>query len=223
MVFTLIWTHILCHYSVVSPITQPTSRTAISRVLLTTQVYVCATVYMESEVFSRKLIFRLWHRRQVKPAEDSDATTARPGYFRAMCIVIMHILAWIGASGFAVVMCVACLIGSFILWVRGLCEVEVWRRRRSVSKHKPQSHYGKRDCPTAMAGQEDGNHWRDAWRKVAETQDYGIQRERESIHFNVDSLLKSTTGLDLEHISRVVKRRHQHWRSSTVEVRGLDM
>lgn len=53
-----------------------------------------------------------------------------------------------------------------------------------------------------------GEHCGDAWRKVSVTQGCGIYHERDSVHFNVDSFLQSTTGLDLEHLLGVVKERH---------------
>lgn len=37
-----------------------------------------------------------------------------------MYLVVVNILAWIGASGFALILCVTCTIGSIILWARGL-------------------------------------------------------------------------------------------------------
>ena len=61
-------------------------------------------------------------------------------------------------------------------------------------------------CPTAMPGQERGDHWRHAWR-VVQTRNYRIRQESGSVHFHVAPLLKSTTGLDMERLVMLVKKR----------------
>ena len=66
---------------------------------------------------------------------------------------------------------------------------------------------GGERCPTAMPGQERGDHWGHAWR-VVQTRNYRIRQESGSVHFHVAPLLKSTTGLDMERLVMLVKKRN---------------
>ena len=61
-------------------------------------------------------------------------------------------------------------------------------------------------CPTAMPGQERGDHWRHAW-SVVQARNYRIRQESGSVHFHVAPLLKSTKGLDMERLMMSVKER----------------
>lgn len=63
-------------------------------------------------------------------------------------------------------------------------------------------------CPTAMPGQEQGSHWKHAW-TIAKCGNRRIRDDRDSAHFNVGPLLKSTTGLKMEHLALLIRTRHE--------------
>lgn len=109
-----------------------------------------------------------------------------------MSFVVVKIRAWICASGVAVILCVAYTVGLVVLWVRGLCGIEEWRRQKRADKH------GARIRGTLEKRVVRGR--RDPEKRSI--------RRTGSVHFSVDSLLQSTTGLDLEHLLEVVKKRH---------------
>lgn len=110
------------------------------------------------------------------------------------------------ALGLAAILCVLSCIGSIILWLRGLWGVVEWSFWRLTEEGKFVSGASENNCPKAMPGQERGDPWRHAW-KVVKARNYRIRHESESAHFHIGSLLKSTTGLDMERLVMLVKNR----------------
>lgn len=129
------------------------------------------------------------------------------GHFRTLVLAVLSSVAMIAAVVVAAAMCVVFTAGSAVLWVRGLWDVLQWLAWRTSDDAKSVSgETEKHPCPTAMPGQEHGSHWKHAWWNVAKRSNYRIRAERESVHFNVAPLLTSTTGLDLERLSLLIKR-----------------
>ncbi|CAN0376362.1 unnamed protein product, partial [Ascophyllum nodosum] len=155
--------------------------------------------------------FRRWDQPRVRRCFFGDegeevSTNERQGHFRKFFFTLFGACAWILALVFAAVMCALCCIGSIILWGRGLWSVAEWTCWRFTEEGRAVSGEAESSCPTAMPGQERGDHWRHAWR-VVQTRNYRIRQESGSVHFHVAPLLKSTTGLDMERLVMLVKKR----------------
>lgn len=63
-------------------------------------------------------------------------------------------------------------------------------------------------CPTAMPGQEHGDNWLHAWEHVAKARNFRVRHEHDSEHFHVAPLLHSTTGIDMERLCFLTKKKH---------------
>ena len=137
---------------------------------------------------------------------EEASTNERQGHFRTLFSTLFGACAWILALVFAAVLCALCCIGSIILWGRGLWGVAEWSCWRFTEEGRAVSGEAESTCPTAMPGQERGDHWRHAW-SVVQNRNYRIRQESGSVHFHVAPLLKSTTGLDMERLVTLVKKR----------------
>eukprot|EP00903_Cladosiphon_okamuranus_P014650 g13585.t1 len=60
------------------------------------------------------------------------------------------------------------------------------------------------DAPEAMPGQEQGDHWKNAW-NLAKSRNHGFRVDCEHPHFNVVPFLESKTGLSMQHLGRQTK------------------
>ena len=150
----------------------------------------------------RKLwAFPFWKRKNTKRgdrnlgAEDSVAR----GYLRelesAVCVLGLLVV----ASLVAAMLCFSYIVGSFILWGSGHYRLLEWL----------QNNWGKEsddNTPEAMAGQESGKHWENAW-ALANLRNHGIRENSKHPHFYVVPFLKSKTGLDMQHLARLTSSR----------------
>lgn len=108
-------------------------------------------------------------------------------------------------------MCAACIVLSGVLWLRGLWSILEWGRWKWSGEGRTVSGETKRHgCPTAMPGQERGSNWESAWEHVAKVRNFRVRHERDSEHFHVAPLLHSTTGLDMEHLCFLTKKKHDN-------------
>ena len=82
----------------------------------------------------------------------------------------------------------------------------------------------EKEFPNSMPGQECGQDWCHAWRCVSKTRSFNIQDEQGSVNFNVGPLLQITTGLDLQHLSLIVKQKGKRARTNkeTAEILGKE-
>ncbi|CAB1096081.1 unnamed protein product [Ectocarpus sp. CCAP 1310/34] len=144
----------------------------------------------------------------------------KKGKFRAFLWVFLGIIACVFALGFAVALCGVCVAGSFVLWLRGVCNVFEWAHWRLSEEGRFVSGETKKGtCPTAMPGQERGSNWRHAWKYVAKARNFRIRHEHDSEHFHVAPLLQATTGLDMEQFCLLAKEKfndknQEHWADS---------
>lgn len=106
-------------------------------------------------------------------------------------------------------LCVVATLGSLVLWGRGLWGVWKWVCWRGTQEGKEVSGETQcHRCPTAMPGQELGDHWKHSW-AMAKRRNYRISKEHDSLHFNVAPLIKGAAGLGLEHLVLLVKKRSE--------------
>lgn len=142
-------------------------------------------------------------------------------------------MACLFALFFAVAVCGVCIAGSFVLWLRGVCNVFEWAHwRRSDEGRFVSGETKEGACPTAMPGQERGQNWRHAWKYVARARNFRIRHEQDSEHFHIAPLLQATTGLDMEEFCLRAKdkfndEKHEHrvdapGAGKCVGVAGLD-
>eukprot|EP00903_Cladosiphon_okamuranus_P021649 g19903.t1 len=89
----------------------------------------------------------------------------------------------------------------------GIIQWAQWRK--SVQGKVGFGETAHRGYPTAMPGQEHGNNWRYAWEHVAKKQNFRLRHEHESEHFHVAPLLQSTSGLDMERLYFLTKKKQE--------------
>lgn len=119
------------------------------------------------------------------------------------------LIACVGAVLVAAGLFVVSTLGSLVLWGRGLWGVWKWVCWRGAVEGKKVSGETERHrCPTAMPGQEHGDHWKHSW-EMAKSRNYRISKELDCLHFNVAPLIKGTAGLGLEHLVMLVKKRSE--------------
>lgn len=124
---------------------------------------------------------------------DNPEVHKRWGYIRSVAFLVVSITAWIAASVLGVLLVLACVGGSVVLWLRGLGGLFLWGleewRRRGI----------KEDFPTPMPGQEESTKgeqgrewscWREAWESVAKVRANRTLHGQNSAHFNVGSFLQ---------------------------------
>lgn len=151
-------------------------------------------------------VAKLSCRFSVQGAEEEGAPkNEHDGHFRVFFRVVLGMVAWSLALAFAVVLCVLCFIGSLVLWVRGLWGIVEWRSWR-LAEGKTVPGGAELDRPTAMPGQQRGNHWKHAW-EIVKAGNYSIRHETGSAHFHISPLLKRTTGFDMERLVMLIKQR----------------
>ncbi|CAM9162025.1 unnamed protein product, partial [Ascophyllum nodosum] len=98
------------------------------------------------------------------------------------------------------VYCCACALSSAILWLWGLWSVVDWVHwRLTVGFEK----FSNRKCRMVVPGEERSDDWQKA-REIAKARNYK-QNNTDSDQFNVGTLLKMTTGMDLEQLALYVK------------------
>ncbi|CAM9206508.1 unnamed protein product [Ectocarpus fasciculatus] len=129
---------------------------------------------------------------------DDGKEKPRPGYFRrflsgikSLCYLL---IAMVGAS----FLCLLYIFATTILWAVGIWMIVIWVYSNWEEK--------KGNVPEAMPGQEDGHHWIRAW-ELASLRNQGVRANRGQAHFHVVPLLKSKTGLDMQHLAQLTKNR----------------
>lgn len=149
---------------------------------------------------------------------DDDKTMPERGSFRTFVWGLATIGVGLCALIVAAAMCAVCIIGSCILWLRGLSSILEWRTWKWSKMGRTVSGKTKRHgCPTAMPGQEHGDSWEHAWEHVAKVRNFRVRHERDSEHFHVAPLLHSTTGLTMERLCLLTKRKHDSRQQQNVE------
>lgn len=73
----------------------------------------------------------------------------------------------------------------------------VWVSQQEIKTSN--SEHEELSCPAPMPGQERTEHWRKAW-NLAKARNCRINDDKESVHFHVGPLLKSTTGLSMDNL-----------------------
>lgn len=113
------------------------------------------------------------------------------GFLRTVWLVIAVFVAWLACTVLAMLFCTLCVVGTGLLWCRGLWSVRQWVRWR-------QSRDGAKfdECPVIMPGEGRRNRWIHAW-EIAKSKNLRTWEDPDSPHFNVAPLLKSSTGLNL--------------------------
>ncbi|CAM9651641.1 unnamed protein product, partial [Ectocarpus fasciculatus] len=142
---------------------------------------------------------------------------SRPaGYFRKLCSGIFGLLGLVIGLFMALVLFVVAVVGSVLLWLRGLYGVIEWLMqpiKQDGSESDPYlvSLVGKGAIlPGALCASKGG--WQDAVR-VVQASNYGPMAQRKKTivggpvpgHFDVGALLKMTTGWTLGHLSSLVR------------------
>lgn len=148
------------------------------------------------------------------PDDDSDWDTeeedeeeeekVHPGYFRRFCSGLNACVILIFATFGAVLLCLLYIIGSIILWCVGICMIFKWCETNWNRKDD--------DIPEAMPGQEHGHHWERAW-ELATLRNHGVREDGSQAHFHVVPFLKSKTGVDMKHLTRLTKARDEKTKS----------
>lgn len=121
-----------------------------------------------------------------------------PGYFRALGSGTKGFFYLLLAIVGALVLCFFYILGSVLLWIIGMCRIFRWM----VDIWKED----KDNIPEAMPGQENGDHWKRAW-ELARRRNNGVREHGGRPHFHVVPLLKSRTGLDTQHLARLINAR----------------
>lgn len=121
-----------------------------------------------------------------------------PGYFRRFCSGVQTSVVLIFATLAAVLLCLSYIIGAIILWCVGIRMIFAWCRANWKRKDNAM--------PEAMPGQEYGDHWERAW-ELATLRNHGVREDGSQAHFHVVPFLKSKTGVDMQHLTRLTKAR----------------
>lgn len=144
----------------------------------------------------------------VQEPHDKSTKKTGGGNLKMLCSTTIKIVVWIIMLVCAAGLGIACFIGAVILWGRGLYGVFRWVHWRSSKKGMSVSGEIEDSCPKVMPGQEKGSHWNHAW-TIAKSGNRRIRDDRDSAHFNVGPLLKSTTGLEMKSIALLIRMRHE--------------
>ncbi|CAM9492651.1 unnamed protein product [Ectocarpus sp. 12 AP-2014] len=157
----------------------------------------------------------------------------RAGYFRKLCSGIVGLLGLVVGLSLALVLFVVSLLGSVLLWFRGLYGVFEWLTQpieQDGSESDPchVSLVGKGAIlPGALRACKGG--WQDAIR-VVEASNYGpiAQRKKTIVggpvpgHYDVGALLQMTTGWTLGHLSSLVRMKEEESRKEESMLREID-
>ncbi|CAM9807234.1 unnamed protein product [Ectocarpus sp. 6 AP-2014] len=130
--------------------------------------------------------------------EEEAKEKSHPGYFRSLVIAVFWSAVLVVATAVAAFLCALYIILSVVLWLVGLHMIHKWVKQNWTTNTD--------DIPGALAGQEDGDHWRRAWELVS-LRNHGVREDFDNAHFNVLPFLKSKTGLDRQHLARHTKAR----------------
>lgn len=131
------------------------------------------------------------------------------GHVRPIILASLRAIGLIFGLVAAVFLCLFCVMGSVILWVRGLFAVAGWWRDNSVSTSKPRG-----NVMAGTSGVERGS-WNAAM-DIVETSNCSWNAPKSATnekkvmrHFDVELLLNLTTGWRLSHISSLVRRKEE--------------
>lgn len=118
---------------------------------------------------------------------------------------------WIVYLPVAIVLCMECILGFFLLWGRGIVSVIEWYKWRSSRESDFDYVYC---CYNMMPGEERRHHreWGEAV-NIAPENDFENKRDPGSKLFNVDAFLKMTTGRDMKDLVPEIQRRRETRRS----------
>ncbi|CAM9931417.1 unnamed protein product, partial [Ectocarpus sp. 13 AM-2016] len=130
--------------------------------------------------------------------EEEMKETVHPGYFRRILMTFLWSAVLVVATAVAAILCASYIFLSVVLWFVGLHMIFKWVRTNWTPKRKGR--------PTAMPGQEEGDHWQRAWDLVS-LRNHGVREDFDQAHFNVLPFLKSKTGLDRQHLAWLTKAR----------------
>ena len=130
--------------------------------------------------------------------QEEEKEKPPPGYFWALFSGMRTVVVLLVAIVIASMLCFFYIICSVLLWVLGIYGIYVWL--------KDNWEKNDRKIPKAMPGQEKTDHWVRAW-QLAHLRNNGIREEGAQANFHVVPLLKSKTGLDMQHLARLSKAR----------------
>ncbi|CBN74318.1 Ankyrin Repeat Transient Receptor Potential Channel [Ectocarpus siliculosus] len=130
---------------------------------------------------------------------DDDKEKPHLGYFRRFLSGIKSMCSLLVAMVAASFLCLLYIFATMILWAVGIWMVVTWVYSNWDKKNG--------DMPEPMPGQEDGHHWKRAW-ELASLRNQGARANRGQAHFHIAPLLKSKTGLDMQHLAQLTKNRH---------------
>ncbi|CAM9807163.1 unnamed protein product [Ectocarpus sp. 6 AP-2014] len=130
--------------------------------------------------------------------EEEMKEKVHPGYFRRIFITFLWSAVLVVATAVAAILCALYILFSIVLWFVGLHMIYKWVRTNWTPKSN--------DRPSAMPGQEEGDHWQRAWDLVS-LRNHGVREDFDQAHFNVLPFLKSKTGLDRQHLAWLTKAR----------------
>lgn len=130
--------------------------------------------------------------------DEKEKEKKDPGYFWALLSGIHTSMILVVAIGGASLLCLTYIIGSVLLWILGICRVCMWFGKNWTANDE--------NIPDAMPGQETTDHWKNAW-ELARLRNDGISEEGGQANFHVVPLLKTKTGLDMQHLARLSKAR----------------
>eukprot|EP00752_Nemacystus_decipiens_P011859 g10519.t1 len=118
------------------------------------------------------------------------------GYFDALVSLVGGVVGLAVGTVGGTVLCLFYIAGSVILWAAGILWLLPW-----LCENWNKS---TEDTPEAMPGQEQGDHWKNAWNLV-KSRNHGFRVDCEHPHFNVVPFLTSKTGLGMQHLARLTK------------------
>ncbi|CAM9266991.1 unnamed protein product [Ectocarpus sp. 4 AP-2014] len=130
--------------------------------------------------------------------EEEMKEKVHPGYFRRIFFTFLWSAVLVVATAVAAILCAFYIFLSVALWFVGLHMIYKWVRTNWTPK--------RNDHPTAMPGQEEGDHWQRAWNLV-NLRNHGVREDFDQAHFNVLPFLKSKTGLNRQHLAWLTKAR----------------
>lgn len=148
------------------------------------------------------------HRRP----HTGDKWSSLAGFFIALrwiCSMVVHAIIICYMAVLATIICPLYALGSLFLWVHGLIEVvSSWYNYKGKTNHSGLRNRGKgRGLPVkALPGAEMGERWMTAVR-IAKSTNYTLCQDHYSPFYKVEPLLRSTTGLGMEHLSLLIAKR----------------
>lgn len=133
------------------------------------------------------------------------------GYFQRLILYVELCGKFLAATlGGSVLICLY-ILGTFVLWFHGMYKIFEW------SNEMHRSIYKISDRLDPVPGQEHGDTWQKAC-KLARLKNHGAH---DQAHFNVVPFLKSSKGIDVQHLVRLTKSRDAKSQSDQ-ELVGVD-